>query len=294
VPNTIERRRVPTATIEHEVLEAGPPDGALALLLHGFPDTPWTWRHLLPELAADGWHVVAPYLRGYHPTEVPPDGRYQSGALVADAVALHDALGGDERAVVVGHDWGAFAAYGAAAFAPDRWHRVVGSAVPPLAAFAGGLFTYEQLKRSWYIFFFQSPLAGPVVAGQDLELLGRLWADWSPGYDATADLAEVRAALGDPQNLAAALGYYRALFDTSTHAPELEREQAAGALPVPQPTLYVHGADDGCMGRELISDAVLDVLAPGSSLFVVEGAGHFSHLEQPQEVNARIRSFLGG
>lgn len=283
-----------TATIEHAVLEAGPPDGPLALLLHGFPDTAWTWRHLLPELAADGWHAVAPFLRGYHPTEVPADGRYQTGALVADAVALHEALGADERAVLVGHDWGAFAAYGAAAFAADRWVRVVGSAVPPLAALVGGMFTFEQLKRSWYIFFFQSPLAGPVVAADDLALIGRLWGDWSPGYDAGEDLAHVRAALGDPHNLAAAIGYYRALFDPATHDRALEREQAAGALPVPQPTLYVHGADDGCMGRELIGDQVLDVVGPGSSLLVVEGAGHFSHLERPAEVNGRVRAFLAG
>src|SRR5437660_10618025 len=86
-------------------------DGPLALCLHGFPDTAWGWRYLLPELAAAGYRAVAPFLRGYAPTSVPADGRYQVGALASDAIALHDALGGDERAVLIGHDWGAMTPY---------------------------------------------------------------------------------------------------------------------------------------------------------------------------------------
>src|SRR5205807_4960328 len=117
--------------VEFAYLEDGPPDGPLALCLHGFPDSAHTWRHLLPELAAAGFHGVAPWMRGYGPSAVPADGRYQTGALVADATALHAALGGDDRAVLIGHDWGAVATYGAASFAPERWQRVVAMAVPP-------------------------------------------------------------------------------------------------------------------------------------------------------------------
>jgi pimeloyl-ACP methyl ester carboxylesterase len=287
-------RIVPTATVAQAVLEAGPSDGPLALLLHGFPDTAHTWRHLLPLLAEDGYHVVAPFMRGYAPTEVPADGRYQTGALVADAVALHDAVAGDERAVVVGHDWGAMAAYGAAAYAPDRISRVVGMAVPPFGALLGGIFTYAQLKRSFYIWFFQTVLADGVVAADDLAFIAGLWADWSPGYDATEDLAHVRAALADPENLSAAIGYYRAMFDPTAQSPALAEEQAAVAMPVPQPTLYVHGLADGALGAELVGEHVLSFLGAGSELMTVEGAGHFVHLERPDEVNARIRAFLAG
>src|SRR5690606_35104397 len=81
-------------------------EGPLALCLHGFPDSAHTWRHLLPELAAAGYRAVAPFLRGYAPTAVPADGYYQSGAVATDANALHDALGGDGDAVLIGHDWG--------------------------------------------------------------------------------------------------------------------------------------------------------------------------------------------
>jgi pimeloyl-ACP methyl ester carboxylesterase len=117
--------------LQFGVLEAG--SGPLALCLHGFPDAAHTWRHLLPALAGAGFHAVAPFMRGYAPTAVPADGAYHLSALVADAVALHEVLGGDANAVLIGHDWGAEAAYGAAAFAPGRWRRLVTLAVPPAA-----------------------------------------------------------------------------------------------------------------------------------------------------------------
>src|SRR5580692_7814549 len=117
--------------VEFAYLEAGPADGPLALCLHGFPDTAHTWRHLLPALGDAGYHAVAPFLRAYAPTAIPADGQYQTGALARDVNALHQALGGTGDAVVVGHDWGALATYGAVAHQPDRWRRVVTAAVPP-------------------------------------------------------------------------------------------------------------------------------------------------------------------
>ena len=272
-------------------LEAGPSDGPLALCLHGFPDSAWTWRYLLPELAGAGYRAVAPFLRGYAPTEVPADGRYQSGALVADACALHDALGGDERAVIVGHDWGAIATYGAAAHQPDRWRRVVTGAVPPLACMAQAFFAYDQIKRSFYMFYFQTPLAEAGVAMDDFAFIERLWADWSPGYDAKEDLQYVKEALRDPANLSAAIGYYRAMFGATPEAPELAAEQAATMAPTTQPTLYLHGADDGCLGVGLVTGAEA-FLAPGSEVAIVEGTGHFLHVENPEDVNRRIVEFL--
>lgn len=272
-------------------LAAGPEDGPLALCLHGFPDTAHTYRHLLPELAAAGFRAVAPFSRGYAPTAVPADGRYQTGALARDANALHEALGGDERAVLVGHDWGAQATYGAAGSAPDRWRKVVAMAVPVGPALAGSFFTYAQIKRSFYMYFFQNPLADAVVAADGQAFVARLWADWSPGYDATEDLAHVRASLGTPENLAAALGYYRALFDPSRQSPDLAAEQQAVSGVPPQPTLYLHGDQDGCMAAD-VSETVRSVLVPGSDVVVVPGAGHFLHLERPDVVDPRIVGFL--
>src|SRR6266852_4367999 len=93
-----DRIEVTANGVDFVALALGPADGALALCLHGFPDSAITWRYLLPELAAAGFRAVAPWMRGYAPTAVPADGSYGVGALVADACALHDALGADGRA----------------------------------------------------------------------------------------------------------------------------------------------------------------------------------------------------
>lgn len=288
---SLEPRTTTVNGIELAYLEQGG-TGPLALCLHGFPDTARTWRHLLPRLAEAGFRAVAPFTRGYAPSGPDPDGIYQAGALAADANALHEALGGDGDAVVVGHDWGALAAYGAAGSAPDRWRRAVTLAVPPTEAMGLSLFSYEQLRRSWYMYFFQHPLADGLVAMDGLAFLDGLWRDWSPGYDATEDLRGVKEALGDPANLAAALGTYRAtLGDGPTSAAYAAEQAATGAVP-PQPTLYLHGDQDGCMGVEVARAAATAFDRPGCRYEEVAGTGHFLHLERPDLVNDLVVGFL--
>ncbi|MGH9184346.1 MAG: alpha/beta fold hydrolase [Acidimicrobiales bacterium] len=286
----VRTRRVTANDVDFAYLECG--TGPLALCLHGFPDCAHTWRHLLPALADAGFRAVAPWLRGYAPTAVPADGRYQTGALVDDACALHDALGGDGDAVLIGHDWGAMTATGAAVFASHRWRRVVTLAVPPFPAIAPAFFAFDQLKRSWYTFFFQSPLADSAVAMGDLEFIDRLWADWSPGYAAADDLGSVKDALRDPANLAAALGYYRAMFQPERQDPALAAQQAATTGVPPQPLLYLHGSDDGCIGAEFGRAAESILTVPGSRVEIIDGTGHFLHLEAPGMVNRHILGFL--
>jgi pimeloyl-ACP methyl ester carboxylesterase len=286
----ILERRVTANDVDFAYLEMG--TGPLALCLHGFPDSAWGWRLLLPELAAAGYRAVAPFMRGYAPTAVPPDGRYQTAALGLDACALHEVLGGDGDAVIIGHDWGAMATYVAANHEPDRWRKVVTAAVPPSGALASAFLSYDQLRRSWYMFFFQNPLADVVVGMDDLRFIDRLWGDWSPGYDASADLPHVKDSLRDPANLTAALGYYRATLGDGYKDPALDAVQAAGGNPTSQPTLYLHGRTDGCMGADLAEGAAAFLPAPGSRLEIIEGAGHFLHLEQPAVVNRSIVRFL--
>jgi pimeloyl-ACP methyl ester carboxylesterase len=269
--------------LRFSVLEAG--TGPLALCLHGFPDTAHTWQLLLAELARAGFRAVAPFTRGYAPTEIPRDAAYSVSDLAADANALHDALGGDGDAVLIGHDWGAETAYAAAARAPERWRRLVTLAVPPAGMDEVLVSDYEQLKRFFYLFLLQDQtgLAEQVAARDDMAFLDLLWRDWSPGFDPAGPLARVKESLREPAHLAAAVAYYQA----TQLGTETER-----AAPT-QPTLYLHGARDGCIRADLVRDRAADFLSAGSRTVIVPDTGHFLHLEKPAEVNAQILAWVG-
>ena len=274
-------------------LEEG--EGPLVLCLHGFPDHARSFRHQLPALAAAGYRAVAPAMRGYAPTGPAPDGYYQTAALAEDAVALIAALG-YENAIVIGHDGGALAAYGAALAAPARVRQLVTAAVPYGAQVAAALMTsYEQQRRSWYMFFFQTPFADVALAHDDYAFLERLWRDWSPGWRFPADEMEaLKATFRQPGVASAALGYYRAMFDPSRQDPALAPLQSRMMSdPIPVPGLVLHGADDGCMGAELV--AGMEAYFPrGLRIEIVPGTGHFLHQEDPARVNASILDFLAG
>jgi len=279
--------------IDFTYLQCG--SGPLALCLHGFPDSANTWRHLLPKLAEAGFCAVAPFMRGFAPTSVASNGAYQTAALSTDANALHEVLGGNSDAVIIGHDWGAPATYGAALLAPERWSRVVGMGVPPWGAmgkaFVGNL---EQLQRSWYMFFFQHGLSDFVVSANNLAFIEMLWHQWSPGFVSPVDVDNAKACLAQPENLAATLGYYRATIGAGYRDPQLEEAQAVLQSESPtQPLLYLHGSTDGCIGAEVAADAA--TRAPENArVEIVQGAGHFMQLEQPAVVNELIVNWVTG
>lgn len=272
-------------------LEEG--EGPLVLCLHGFPDHARSFRHQLPALAAAGYRAVAPAMRGYAPTGVAPDGHYQTAALAEDAVAIIAALGYDD-AVVFGHDWGALAAYGAALAAPERVRKLVTAAVPYGMQVSGAFMTsYAQQKRSWYMFFFQTPFADVALAHDDFAFLEHLWRDWSPGWSFPADeMAALKETFRQPGVATAALGYYRAMLDPSRQDPALAALQNRMMIePIDVPALMLHGSDDGCMGAELV--AGMEAYFPrGLRIEIVPGTGHFLHQEDPARVNALVLDFL--
>ena len=266
--------------------------GPLALCLHGYPDSAWTWRHLLPELAAAGYRAVAPFNRGYAPTSLAPDGRYHAGMLGLDANALHAALGAGADAVLIGHDWGAMGAYAAASLDPDRWGRVVAAAVPVGPVNMAGFLNYDQLRMSWYIFFQLTSLADMVVPADDHEFIRRLWANWSPGFDGGEFVDQFVACMPTPAHLHAALEYYRQTVHADSSDDRIAAAQGAAYEIPPRPLLYLHGSDDGCMDPVLAATTGEHLTVPGSRSVMVDGGGHFLHLERPAQVNAEILAFL--
>ena len=259
----------------------------LAVLVHGFPDTPHTWRHLGPELATNGYRVVAPWLPGY---DAPVGKPISVGTYARTILDVRDAHHADDRAVLIGHDWGAIAGYGAVAFDPVAFSRFVALAVPPTAALAARIFSYPQLKRSFYIWFIQQVgLAEGTVIGPGF--WESLWADWSPGYDATEDVAELRRYVNS-DNIADVVSPYRASFNPEFADPAAEAEAAAAMAPPPVPTLYLHGATDGALGVEVITGIMEHLPAAGSVFEIVDGVGHFLHLEQPDLIAAKITGWL--
>ncbi len=279
--------------LDFATLQAGPEDAPLALCLHGFPDHARTWRLLLPALAEAGYRAVAPYMRGYAPTAIPADGRYQTAVLSQDVGALISALGA-ESAVVIGHDWGAIAAHGAAILAPQQVRKLVTMSVPHRNAGLALATQYAQQKRSWYMFFFQSFLADAAVAANDFAFIDELWRDWSPNYRLEAEEREALMRTFRTEGvLGAALGYYRAMFDPSRQDPSLAVAQAQVLVAdIPVETLYLHGAQDGCMGIDTV-DGLEAAFPKGLEKVILEKAGHFLHLEQPDPVHRAILEFLG-
>ena len=135
-------------------------------------------------------------------------------------------------------------------------------------------------------------MAETAVSLDDHAFIDGLWADWSPGYDADWDVARVKESIGAPENLTAAIGYYRAMFDPALHDAAYADAQTATAGTPPQPTLYLHGADDGCLAIDGVGD-VLPFLSPGSEQVTVARSGHFLQVERPDAVNDHILRFIG-
>ncbi|WP_460356191.1 alpha/beta fold hydrolase [Mycobacterium sp. ZZG] len=276
----------------------GPPDGRLALCLHGFPDSAWGWRKLAPLLAERGMRVVAPFSRGYAPTGPAPDGDYHIGALMYDALAVHRGLGAPEDAVLIGHDWGGFTAGALAAYPESPFAEHITIAVPPIGAVSrmrGSLgrqlrMMPRQLRNSWYILFFQLPQLPERVLSR---VIPRLWQDWGPaGHDTGSELDDALAALPSPVHRRAAVGYYRALVRPSRPGQKYA-ELHHHCFGMPRvPVLHVHGEQDGAMRAEYV-EPIGAALPPGSRVVMIPGAGHFVQIERPEDTASAVLGFLG-
>jgi pimeloyl-ACP methyl ester carboxylesterase len=258
----------------------------LAVLVHGFPDTPYTWRHLGPVLAERGYRAVAPWLPGY---DAPANKPISVGTYVRAILAVRAEYRADERAVLIGHDWGAVASYGAVASDPTAFRRLVAMAAPPAGALAA-MFSYRQLKRSFYIWLIQQ-VGLPETVLLEPGFWESLWADWSPGYAAHEDISELRRYVS-ADNIADVIAPYRASFNPDFADPDATAESLATLQDPPVPTLYLHGEDDGALGIDILGYPPEHLPAEGSVFEIVDDAGHFLHLDRPDLIATKICDWL--
>lgn len=260
--------------------------GPLVIAVHGFPDSRETFSPLVPALLAAGRRVVMPTLRGYAPSGLARSGRHHALGVADDVLWLADHFSPAEPVELIGHDWGALAAFNAAARAPHRFAKLVTMSVPHPAAMMSRV-RPAQLKRSWYIAMFQLPLiAESKLKKDDLALIDRLWREWSPHYLPSAREMEVVKS-GIRERVGPVLAYYRALS-----SPAVQREAKINFSPVEVPSIHLHGVDDGCVGIEC-ADGAEAHYRRGYALHAIAGAGHFLVQEKPAEVARIVTEFLG-
>lgn len=263
-------------------LEEG--DGPLVLLLHGFPDSARSFDGLRAGLVQAGYRTVAPWLRGYHPTGPVADGDYSVAALAGDVVAFMEALAPGEKTRLIGHDWGGFAATAAAALAPQHVERLVVLGVPHMHVIN---FSLSQIRRSWYVWLFQLPLlAERLLPRDDFAFIDGLYRRWSPRLDPDrVNLRAVKEALGGPGSTAAAIAYYRSLMRGHRRSWRLLRQKTT------VPSLWFAGGQDGSLdpGQFRGIEGAFD---DAFELVMLEEAGHFMHLEEPETILENILGFF--
>ena len=275
-------------SVDFSYVESGA--GPLVLCLHGFPDNALTYRYLLPVLADSGYRAVSAYMRGYSPTSVPPDGRYQAAVLGQDALELVQSLGYDS-AILIGHDWGALATYAAATLDPEKVTKLItlGSAHPGASLDRD----FDYLRGTWHSYYFQLPSAEATLPHDDFQFIVDWWKNASPNWDIPPELLKsVKDTFRQPGVVKAALNYYRHAVNASLRDPSLEdTETKLAEGPVTVPTLALHGTHD--RPKRLESFEQMDHLFSGPlTKVVIPGTGHFVHLEEPEATARLILDFL--
>lgn len=264
------------------VVQAGPVDGPLVILLHGFPEFWYGWKHQIKPLADAGYRVWVPDQRGYNRSGKPKGiGAYTIDTLAADVVGLIDAAG-QQKAVIVGHDWGAAVAWWTAATYPQRVERLVVLNVPHPAVmkrFASR--NVGQMLKSWYIGFFQLPVLPEVLSrlGNWSIMARTLRSSSRPGTFSDADIAQYKQAWSQPDAFRAMVNWYRAALQRppTRHGP----------IRITVPTLLIWGARDQFLKRDMAQPSI-DLCDNGRVVFF-ENATHWVQHEEADRVTELIK-----
>lgn len=295
----IQHQQVPVGGgIELHVAEAGPPDGPPVLLLHGFPELWFSWRHQLTALADAGYRVLAPDLRGYGASSRPAATEaYGNAEARGDVLALLDHAGA-ERAAVIGHDWGASLTWHCALVMPERLACVAGLSVPAVPRASGEPLAImrHRFGAEFYIVWFQEPGVAEAVLEADVRrtlATTKVWtAQWGEGDDdpptppfLTDEDLQVYVDAYTETGFRGGLSYYR-------NIDRNWREDAAWlGRTIDVPALFLTGSRDpvhGFMPKEAMDGLVTDL----RETVVLEGAGHWVQQERPEEVNDALLRFL--
>jgi pimeloyl-ACP methyl ester carboxylesterase len=250
--------------------------GPLVLLVHGFPDTAHTWDAIRPALAKAGYRAVTPFTRGYAPTDIPKDASYAAHTLGADVIALIDALGA-KKAVVVGHDWGASAAYSAAAASPERVETLVTVAIPHPGSLPRSL---KMLWKGRHFLVLRRPSGGATLRKNDFAYVDTLVKRWSPGWAVPAgETAAAKESLRGEGRAEAAAAYYAAV--------DLKNGGLRKRIAVP--TVSFAGTTD------ILDPALYDRAASwftGGYRVIKMPGGHFLHREYPERFATELVAAL--
>lgn len=268
----------------------GKPGAPVVLALHGFPDTPASFGPLAEALTTAGYRVVAPFMRGYSPSTL--EGPFHLDALAEDVGVLADAVSPDAPVVLLGHDWGGAVTYAAAARFATRIRCAVAMSVPHPMSFVRALArSPSQLRRSWYMAFFQLPFVPELaLALDDYALIDRLWRDWSPDYrPSVEERSELKRCLR--ASMPAPIEYYRAMAWPPREALARLRDGKAKERRVKIPLLHLTGGDDGCIAPSAGRGQGAWFDGPFRSE-TIPGVGHFLHLERPELVARPILAWL--
>jgi len=260
------------------------------ILLHGFPEFWYSWRHQLPVLGKR-YHVVAPDMRGYNLSDKPPRvADYRIEFLVADVLALIRHFG-KSRAAIIAHDWGAGVAWAVAQRHPEAVTKLAALQVPLPAAWRANL-TLRQFFASWYMFFFQLPrLPEWWASAKDFKRMDEMYRKTAvrPGAFSDEDIAAYKEAMRQPRALTSAINYYRANVFRSLFRGGGETPSEKGRVRVP--TLFIYGEHDMAVLRSTVRDLGRFIDAPYRELRIPD-SGHWVQNEAIEEVNSALLEFL--
>ncbi|HYT27527.1 MAG TPA: alpha/beta hydrolase [Ktedonobacteraceae bacterium] len=259
--------------------------GPLVVLLHGFPEFWYSWRYQIPFLAEHGYTVVAPDLRGYNDTDKPRNG-YDVPTLLRDIAGLIRGLGQDQ-AIIVGHDWGGGLAWQFAIHYPYMTSRLIVINAPHPSAMRREFRTLKQLRKSWYIFFFQIPwLPEAFLLRNHANEVGRMLhgAALQKAAFPPEVTAKYQEAMSKPGAMTAALNYYRQLFRHLPPPATRENTQVSA------PTLLIWGEHDIALGIEMTYG--LEQWVDDIEVKRLPDSGHWVQQEQPDKVNQLMLDFL--